>query len=97
MSEMFGVIRLLVLCGTILSLAFVVLLAMPKSKLRAVLMQVVGWGMAAFCVLYGISPIDIMPEAVLGPFGLFDDLVAIGVAIASGSAALQAGRDLKEM
>jgi len=31
----------------------------------------------AFVVLYVISPIDLMPEAILGPLGLIDDLLVI--------------------
>ncbi len=91
-----GVIRLLILCGTMLGLASIVLLAMPKCRLRAVLMQVVGWAVVVFCVIYGLSPADLLPECILGPLGLFDDLGAIAVAIGAGSAALQAGRELKE-
>lgn len=29
------------------------------------------------CLAYIVSPIDVLPEAVLGPFGLPDDVVAI--------------------
>ena len=32
-------------------------------------------------IVYLISPIDILPEAILGPFGLLDDGVAIGIYI----------------
>lgn len=32
------------------------------------------------CVLYAVSPVDILPEAILGPFGLPDDLIAVAVA-----------------
>ena len=28
------------------------------------------------CIAYLVSPVDLMPEAILGPFGLGDDLVA---------------------
>lgn len=31
------------------------------------------------CLVYVISPIDLMPEAFLGPLGIPDDLVAIVV------------------
>lgn len=31
-------------------------------------------------LVYGISPIDIIPELVAGPFGLIDDLGIVGVA-----------------
>lgn len=30
---------------------------------------------------YVLSPLDIIPEVVLGPFGIFDDATAIGVFI----------------
>ena len=69
---MFEMIKLMMLCGTGVVIAFVVLLAMPKSELRSVLMPIVGWAMAIFCGFYAISPIDILPEAVLGPFGLIE-------------------------
>jgi uncharacterized membrane protein YkvA (DUF1232 family) len=97
MSEMFGVIKLIIMCGTLLFLAFAALLSMPKSKLRAVLMQIVGWGIVAFCIIYGLSPVDIIPEALLGPLGLIDDVAAIGVAIGAGSAAMQARREMKDL
>ena len=29
------------------------------------------------CILYVISPIDIAPEIILGPIGLFDDAIVI--------------------
>ena len=32
-------------------------------------------------ILYLISPIDILPEAILGPIGLIDDVAAIGIYI----------------
>ena len=35
----------------------------------------------AACVVYVLSPIDIMPEAFLGPFGLADDAIAVIIAI----------------
>ena len=39
-----------------------------------------GWSKALFIVLAGLyllSPIDLIPEALLGPLGLADDLVVI--------------------
>ena len=30
---------------------------------------------ALVCLIYVISPIDLLPEAILGPFGLVDDVV----------------------
>jgi uncharacterized membrane protein YkvA (DUF1232 family) len=33
---------------------------------------------AAGAVVYGLSPIDIIPELLTGPFGLVDDLGVLG-------------------
>lgn len=87
MSNFFEIVRLLVVCGTLLCGAFLVLLAMPNSKLRQVLMPVFGWAFAAFCAFYAISPIDLAPEALLGPFGLIDDVGAVIAGIAAAKAA----------
>jgi uncharacterized membrane protein YkvA (DUF1232 family) len=37
---------------------------------------------AGLSVAYVFSPIDLIPEALLGPFGLIDDLFVVGVALA---------------
>lgn len=39
------------------------------------------WILLGFALLYGVSPIDILPEAFLGPFGLGDDIVVSALAI----------------
>lgn len=35
------------------------------------------WLTVVACVAYALSPIDLLPEAVLGPFGLPDDAAAV--------------------
>jgi uncharacterized membrane protein YkvA (DUF1232 family) len=40
-----------------------------------------GVSIVGLCFLYIISPIDLMPEALLGPFGLVDDFGALFLAI----------------
>jgi uncharacterized membrane protein YkvA (DUF1232 family) len=47
------------------------------------------WAVAIGCFCYVVSPLDAMPEIILGPFGLFDDA---GVAIAGFLAARDAIR-----
>lgn len=44
------------------------------------LKTVVKWGLVAALALYVVFPFDLMPEALLGPLGLVDDLVAAGLA-----------------
>jgi uncharacterized membrane protein YkvA (DUF1232 family) len=56
---------------------------------------VIGWGFAVLCALYCISPIDLLPEAFLGPFGLVDDAGAAVVGLMSAVAAYRAGRPAK--
>lgn len=81
----------LMLCGTSIVIAFSVLLAMPKSELRTFLMPIVGWTFAIFAGVYCLSPVDVVPEIVAGPFGLIDD---VGMAIA-GFAAAKAAMNAK--
>lgn len=85
-------IRFLILCGTILALAMLVLVSLPQSKLRDCIMPVVGWGFALFCGLYVLSPIDIVPEALLGPFGVVDDVGAVILGVASARSAMSAAK-----
>lgn len=37
--------------------------------------------MAGFAVAYVLSPVDLMPEVLLGPIGLVDDLLIVGAAL----------------
>ncbi|MBX3412814.1 MAG: DUF1232 domain-containing protein [Pirellulales bacterium] len=86
------VIGIFIICGTILLLALMVLVAIPQSRLRDVLLQVVGWLFAGGCAAYVLSPVDVVPEVILGPFGLVDDLIALIVGIGSAVAAWQVRR-----
>lgn len=43
-----------------------------------------GWLTIAACAAYVLSPLDLAPEALLGPLGLPDDLVAVLVAAKVG-------------
>jgi uncharacterized membrane protein YkvA (DUF1232 family) len=52
----------------------------PNNRRRTVAAVLIG--IAA--IVYGVSPIDLAPEAILGPLGLLDDagvLVGAGIAI----------------
>jgi hypothetical protein len=93
MPSLMGTIQLLIGVGGLLTLAFLILLAIPNSELRRVLMPIVGWGMAIFCGIYCISPLDVAPEALLGPFGLIDD---VGAAIVGFTAASMARKVSEE-
>jgi len=84
----FGMICVLALCGTSLAAAMMVLVSLPHSPMKDLLVQVVGWLFAILCAIYAISPIDIVPDFLV-PIGFVDD---IGVAIAGVTSAMAAWR-----
>ena len=69
------------------------LISLPKSKMREFLMPIIGWCVAIFCGIYCISPVDILPEVLLGPFGLVDDIGAVVAGISAAHAAMNPKKD----
>lgn len=94
MTDIFGTIRILILCGSVLFLAFMILLSLPQSPLRAVVLQLVAWVLAVFFGIYCISPVDILPEILLGPFGLVDDIGALVLGVYSAKTALTVRKEV---
>ena len=90
---MLELLRLLVIVGGVLLVTFMVLLALPQCKLREMLMPFVAWGFVVLCAAYAISPVDILPEIALGPFGLIDDAGALVAGIWAARSAMKAHRD----
>ncbi len=69
MEALFGLIETMLICGTLFGVAFLVVLSLAEQGARC--SEVRHGGLAA-CA-YVLCPVDIMPEAVMGFFGLFDD------------------------
>ncbi len=82
MAEFFGLLRVLVICGTLLFLAMLVLLSLPASRLRTVGLELLKYAAAAGLVLLIPSPIDIAPDAI-PVIGWLDDIGYIVAAVAS--------------
>ncbi len=80
MSGFFGFMSVVTFCATVLFIAFIVVLAMPQSKMREVLKPAL---LAVMCLIYVVSPIDLAPAAVLGPFGAVDDMAAVYAGVKS--------------
>ena len=89
MSGIFDIIKLLLMCGTVLCLAFTILLAMPQSQLRAFLLPIVGWSIAIVCGIWCISPIDLIPD-VFFPVGIADDCAALVTGVVAARSAMKA-------
>lgn len=83
----------LLVCLTVLGIAWVVALSLPKSRLRTVLTEITSWAFLVFCAFYALSPIDIVPEAALGPFGFIDDIGAVFLGYQSFQSAMKARRE----
>lgn len=93
MDSFFGFMKFLVGCGTLLAIGFVVVAHLPNSPLRTLLVQLGGWATAAICGAYVVSPIDVVPEAIFGPFGILEDIVAAIVGFMAARAAWKAGQE----
>jgi uncharacterized membrane protein YkvA (DUF1232 family) len=96
MTELFSTIRLLIGGVCLLLTVFLVLLALPKSKLRDLVMPFVGWGVAALSAMWIVSPLDPMPD-VIPVLGFADDLVMLAIAIGSAMSASSAWKRLKQL
>jgi len=81
MQSLFNLINLLINWGSFITLAFIICLSLPKSELRRIVLPIASWCFAILCGAYVFSPVDFVPEALLGPFGLVDDIAAGVMAI----------------
>lgn len=92
---MVHLLEVMVIVGGLIVVTFMVLLALPQCKLRDMLMPFIAWGFVALCAAYAISPVDALPEIVLGPFGLFDDFVAAVAGLGTALATIRASKQKK--
>lgn len=80
MGHVFSTISILIICLTILGIAFLVLLALPSCKLRSCSRAMGKYVMPVVFALLVVSPIDIIPD-VIPVLGLGDDVAYILAAI----------------
>jgi uncharacterized membrane protein YkvA (DUF1232 family) len=89
-------LRLGLICGTLLLIAFLILLAMPASRLREIVLPFVGWAVSALSIAFIAMPIDLIPDFI-PVVGWADDLVALAIAIGSAVTAFNAGKERKQL
>lgn len=58
------IIQTFLICGTLIVVAFLVLLSMPKSQLRFFMLEILAWTGTALAGLYILSPIDVIPDFI---------------------------------
>ena len=80
MEAFISFLKVLVLGVFLLGALFLVLLALPQSKLRCVLLEILGWtgGVAATSLV--VSPVDVIPD-VIPVAGQIDDILYVVLAI----------------
>ncbi|HVX12074.1 MAG TPA: YkvA family protein [Pirellulales bacterium] len=96
MASFFQMLSVLMMCCTLLGIAWVVALSLPKSRLRTLLSEILSWAFVVGCALFVVSPVDLAPEAFLGPFGFVDDAGAVFLGYQSFKSAMQLRRERHE-
>jgi len=89
-----SIIQTCVWCGTLLIVAFLILLSLPKSMLRCVLVEIGGWTLSALAAIYVFNPIDLIPDFI-PVAGWLDDGGALIGGLAAALAAWSARGDRK--
>lgn len=69
----------IVICTTLLFALFIVLLAMPNSRLRSAVMEMLGWTVSAGSAVLVISPVDLIPFFPVDDVGYI--IAGIGAAV----------------
>ncbi len=91
MDNLFATLQLICVCITLLSFSTMVLLALPKSKLRSCVLEALKYVMAAGFALLILSPIDIVPD-VIPVLGQLDDLGYFAGALTAVASAVKERR-----
>ncbi|MGH7243426.1 MAG: YkvA family protein [Phycisphaerales bacterium] len=96
MGEFFSFLRCLMFCGTVFFLAMLVLLALPKSRLRSVGVEISRWVVAGFLLLMVPSPVDLIPDVIPG-IGWLDDIGYLAGSVCAVRSALNLRRRRLEL
>jgi uncharacterized membrane protein YkvA (DUF1232 family) len=89
MADLFSLLRFMCIGIFLLAALALVLMHLPNSPLKTLAQRALAGVFAMLMPLYVVSPVDVVPEAVLGPVGIVDDLVVIVLGVAAGKYAIK--------
>jgi hypothetical protein len=82
MEAFFSFLKVLLLCAVALAALVLVLLALPHSKLRSSVLEIMGWAGGVASTSLILSPVDLIPD-MIPVAGQADDFVYLLCAVAS--------------
>ena len=94
---MLDLLRTIVICfsvaAVVLPVAFLIAYSLPhNSEFRQLCLRVCYWGFALAAVCYFAMPLDLVPDFFF-PVGLGDDLLVLGLGVASARKAMRPWND----